>query len=113
MEIIFSPRFWLLFVSWIALMSLNAADAVMTRTALKKGRPELIRFTKDLIDKFGLDGAMLVKVLLPTLLVIIVILGWDTPVFGVVIVEAVFMVLITRYTCVLFHNCRQLQKHNH
>jgi hypothetical protein len=94
-------------------MSLNAVDAVMTRTALRKGHSELVGFTQDLIDKFGLNGAMLVKALLPTLLLILVIVGWDSPVFGVIIIEAVFMVLIIRYIYVLFHNCRQLLKHNH
>ena len=103
---------WLLFVSWIALMSLNAADAVMTRTALRKGHPELMRPTKALIKELGLDNAMLVKALLPTPLVILVIFGWDSPVFGFC-VNIVFMLAIIFYIYVLFHNCRQLLKYQH
>jgi pilus assembly protein TadC len=85
----------------------------MTRTALRrKGYRELRGFTQDMIDKFGLNGAMLIKVLLPALLVIPVILEWNGPVFGVVIIEAVFIGLIVFYIYVLIHNSRQLLKYN-
>ncbi len=104
---------WLLFVSWVALMSLNAVDALMTRTALRKGHSELNKLIKDMIDKFGLDSVMLLKALLPTPLVILVIFGWNSPVFGLIILEAVFIVPMFFYIYVLFHNCRQLLKHKH
>jgi hypothetical protein len=44
---------WLLLAAWIALSSLNAADAALTRMALKKGHPELNCFTKALIKELG------------------------------------------------------------
>lgn len=98
---------WLLFAAWIALTSLNAADAALTRMALKKGHPELNRFTKALIKELGLDKAMLVKALLPIPFVIPIALIWNIPDIAWV-ATILFLVATVVYVFVLLFNLRQL-----
>jgi 4-hydroxybenzoate polyprenyltransferase len=98
---------------FIAVISLNMIDAVMTRTALRRGHQERMRFTKKLIKELGLDKAMVLKSLVPVTLVILAILGWDNAVIGLG-VSIIFMVpVLICYLYAVTYNCIQLLKIHH
>lgn len=97
-------------VSYIALLSINAIDAAMTKKALNKsGFEEKMTFTRRAIKELGLNGAMLVKSLLPIPFVILVILCWNNAIYGYV-VSLLFIVLTIVLSYVVSHNCIELWK---
>lgn len=98
---------WFLLATWIALSSLNAADAALTRMALKKGHPELNRFTRALIKELGLDKAMLVKASAPIPFVIPIALIWSIPDIAWV-ATILFLVAVVVYVFVFLFDLRQL-----
>lgn len=102
----------LVLVSFIALLSVNTIDAIMTRVALsKRGFEERMSLTRKMIEELGLRRAMLVKSLLPLPFVIVVVLCWNNALCGYV-VSLVFMSLVIWLSCVVAHNCIELWK-NH
>jgi len=96
---------WLLLSLWIVFMFLNILDAVLTRIALRKGCYERMSVTRALIEKWGLDKAMLFKSLYPLLFLIWIILGWNYPVLNLIL-DIIFVVLIVFYSYVVLHNLR-------
>jgi hypothetical protein len=94
---------WLSLSLWIAFMSLNILDAAMTRTALKKGYHERMRFTRALIEELGLGKAMLVKSLVPLPFLILIIFFWNYPTFNLIL-DIVFATLIVWYFIVVLHD---------
>jgi hypothetical protein len=97
---------WLSLSLWIAFTSLYILDAAMTRTALRKGCHEQIRFTRTLIEELGLDKAMLVKSLLPLPFLIPIILFWNYPILNLIL-DIIFAVLIIRCSYVVLHDWRE------
>lgn len=100
----------LLVASLTALILLNAVDSFLTRMALRKGHPELNRFTRSLIKKLGLDRAMLFKALLPipfASFVTIVVFILDIP--GIAVAATIASLAgVVFFSFVLLFNCRQL-----
>lgn len=92
-------------------MSLNILDAAMTRTALRKGYHERMRFTRAGIEELGLDKAMLVKSLVPLPFLILIIFFWNYPIINLIL-DIVFAALIVWYSYVVLHNWRQLAAEN-
>lgn len=90
-------------------MLLNILDAAMTRTALRKGYHERMRFTRALIEELGLDKAMLFKSLLPLPFLIIIIFFWNYPIINLIL-DIVFAALMVLYFFVVLHNWRQLTR---
>jgi len=97
---------WLSLSLWIAFMFLNILDAAMTRTALRKGYHERMRFTRALVEECGLDKAMLVKSLYPLLFLIFIIFSWNYPILNLIL-DIIFAALIVLYFYVVLHNWRQ------
>ena len=102
----------LLLALFIATVLINLIDSVTTRIALRKGYQERIWTTKKLIEELGLDKAMVVKSLLPTILVILVIVGWDNA-GGSLWASITFIMLVVFFSCVVANNCIQLSKNPH
>ena len=98
---------WLLLALWVAVMLLNAVDSAMTRMGVRKGHPELNAIIRALTKELGLDRAMLIKALLPTVFVVPVVLSWNDPVIASAAI-ILFLVIIVLYIGVLLHNSRQL-----
>jgi hypothetical protein len=104
---------YLLLALGLALILLNVVDAVLTRIGVRRGHPELVPGTKALIEKLGLDKAMIFKVLSLTLVVILVIIfGGVISVFEIM-VSVVFVFLVIFYSYTVVHDCIELLKSNH
>ena len=100
----------LVLASYIALLSMNAIDAAMTREALNKGGfEEKMSFARREIKELGLDGAMLFKSLLPIPFVILVILCWNNAIYGYA-VSLLFIVPTIVLSYVVSHNFIELWK---
>ncbi len=99
----------LLLFSFIAFISLNAIDAVLTIIANRRGHPELIPFTRKAIKEFGLHTAMLLKSVLPLLLVAFVILGWDKAEIGFY-ASLLFNALAIYFFCIVSYDLIQMRK---
>lgn len=102
---------WLSLFLWIAFTSLNILDAAMTRTALKKGAEERMRFTKCLIEELGLDKAMLVKSLIPLPFLMPIIFFWNYPILNLFL-DILFAAPTVWYSYVVLHGWRELAREN-
>jgi hypothetical protein len=100
----------LVLVSFLALIAANAVDATITRMALKKGYKEKSPFTRKMIDKFGLDTAMIIKSLLPMILVLFVIAGWNNIIFSLW-ASILFIALTIFFSIVVIYDAIQLLSH--
>jgi 4-hydroxybenzoate polyprenyltransferase len=100
----------LLLALFIASILLNVIDAILTRIAVRRGHRERNSFIRKLIEKLGLDKAMIVKVFsVVPLLVIFVIIGWNNPIIGLYAIISLIIVVVF-YSCVVIQNCLQLLK---
>lgn len=100
----------LLFALIIASLSLNVVDALLTRIGLRSGYRERNPFMRNLIEKIGLDKAMIVKSLLVVpLLVVFVISGWYIPIIDVAAIVSLIIVVIF-YSFLVFHDYVTLRK---
>ena len=99
----------LLLLSFIAFISLNVIDAVLTVIGNRRGYPELFPFTKQIIKEIGLVKAMVLKSLLPLPLVYFVIIGWDKAEFGFYL-SFLFIGFAIFFFCVDTYDCVQLRK---
>lgn len=99
----------MLLALFISFMLLNVIDVLLTRIALRRGHRELNSFMRRLIEKLGLDNALIVKLLVPVpILIIPVIISWYIPIYLAVII--LFVTVIILYSYVVLHNCIALSK---
>jgi hypothetical protein len=100
----------LLLALFIASMLLNVIDALLTRVALRRGYTERIPSMRKLIEKLGLDKALIVKLLVLVLIFLFsVIIGWYIPIIYLAAI-ILFIIVAVLFCCVVLYDCIMLLK---
>jgi hypothetical protein len=98
-----------LLASFLALLSVNTLDALLTRIALSNGEfEEKVSFTRRMIEELGLNGAMLVKSLLPIPFVIFIVLCWNYSLIGYLVSLFFFIIPTIWFSYVVSKDCIEL-----
>jgi hypothetical protein len=91
----------LLLVSYAALVLFNSIDSILTRIAIKRGHQEKNPFMRNLIRKYGLDRAILIKSLAVPMTGVFIILVWNIPILSLdlTIVFSILAILLFVVVC--------------